>query len=215
LTDDLGTFGGSNSIARSINENGWSVGSAQIAGNAAWRAFLLPPEETLDVNRDHLGTLGGDSHAIDLSIHLVVVGVSRLADNTRHAFVYDGTSLYDLNDLIPSDSGWVLNEASAINDDGLIVGTGTLGGQTRGFLLVPGTPIFIPADLDDDGDVDIDDFGVFQSCGSGPTVPASVECAPADFDDDGDVDQSDFGYYQECYSGPDLPVIEPCIETVE
>jgi probable HAF family extracellular repeat protein len=159
--------------------------------------------------------LGGDSHAIDLNIHLVVVGVSRLSDNTRHAFVYDGQSFYDLNDLIPSGSGWLLNEANAINDDGLIVGTGTNGGQTRGFLLVPGTPIIIPADLDDDGDVDIDDFGIFQNCGSGPTVPATVECAPADFDDDGDVDQSDFGYYQKCCSGPDLPVIESCIETIE
>ena len=40
-------------------------------------------------------------------------------------FLYTGEQMYDLNTLIPADSGWVLEEATAINTSGQIVGTGT------------------------------------------------------------------------------------------
>jgi probable HAF family extracellular repeat protein len=42
-----------------------------------------------------------------------------------HAFLYSGGRMRDLNDLIPSDSGWVLQTATAINDAGQIVGIAT------------------------------------------------------------------------------------------
>jgi hypothetical protein len=45
--------------------------------------------------------------------------------------------MQDLNTLIPGGSGWVLNSVSGINNWGQIVGTGTVNGQTRGFLLTP------------------------------------------------------------------------------
>jgi len=43
----------------------------------------------------------------------------------------------DLNKLIPTGSGWVLQQAFGINNAGQIVGTGTHNGQSRGFLLSP------------------------------------------------------------------------------
>jgi probable HAF family extracellular repeat protein len=46
--------------------------------------------------------------------------------------------LTDLNDFLPPDSGWTLIGASAINDQGQIVGYGQHNGQTRAFLLTPG-----------------------------------------------------------------------------
>jgi probable HAF family extracellular repeat protein len=45
--------------------------------------------------------------------------------------------MLDLNNLIPSGSGWVLQVANGVNDGGQIVGNGTIGGQTHGFLLTP------------------------------------------------------------------------------
>jgi len=54
-----------------------------------------------------------------------------------HAFLWSGGSMKDLNDLIPAGSGWVLTEATGINDSGQIVGNGTLGGVERAFLLNP------------------------------------------------------------------------------
>ncbi|MGA6982269.1 MAG: hypothetical protein WCC95_20045 [Candidatus Sulfotelmatobacter sp.] len=54
------------------------------------------------------------------------------------AFVWSQCNgMQDLNTLIPSGSGWVLNSVSGINNWGQIVGTGTVNGQTRGFLLTP------------------------------------------------------------------------------
>ncbi|MBP7934970.1 MAG: LamG domain-containing protein [Phycisphaerae bacterium] len=67
-------------------------------------------------------------------------------------------------------------------------------------------PITQPlADLDFDGDVDLDDFSLFRSCISGPSMPLSAGCRASDFDHDSDVDQSDFGIFQRCWSGANKP----------
>jgi hypothetical protein len=57
-------------------------------------------------------------------------------------FVYDGQQTYRLADLIPSNSGWNLStntssSALGISDNGVIVGTGVLNGQTRAYAMVP------------------------------------------------------------------------------
>jgi acetyl esterase/lipase len=66
------------------------------------------------------------------------------------------------------------------------------------------------ADFDLDGDIDQSDFGVFQQCLSGPSVPFDPGCEFADFDQDNDVDQCDFGLFQRCYSGPGNAVDRDC-----
>jgi hypothetical protein len=43
----------------------------------------------------------------------------------------------NLNTVIPPGSAWLLQEASRINDDGDIVGSGLYGGVSRAFVLVP------------------------------------------------------------------------------
>jgi len=48
--------------------------------------------------------------------------------------------MVDLNDRIPSDSGWVLVDARDINNEGQIVGNGVHNGQRRAFLLTPSYP---------------------------------------------------------------------------
>ncbi len=70
----------------------------------------------------------------------------------------------------------------------------------------------VPGDCDDDGDVDLDDFGAFQACMSGPTVPLTPGCEHKDFDLDGDIDQSDFGIFQRCISGPGIPSAPNCAD---
>jgi len=68
-----------------------------------------------------------------------------------------------------------------------------------------------PADLDGDCDVDLDDFGAFQACVTGPALgPPGSGCDDADLDDDGDVDQSDFGLFQRCLSGESVPGDPDC-----
>jgi uncharacterized membrane protein len=62
------------------------------------------------------------------------------------AAVWQDGQIYDLNNLIPSDSGWALTSATAINDLGEIVGYGTYQGIGVPFVLMPtaGSPSSIP-----------------------------------------------------------------------
>jgi hypothetical protein len=69
----------------------------------------------------------------------IVVGRMTVPSNSGylvyHGFIYIGGQMKDLNNLVPKSSGWVLDDATGINDAGQIVGSGTLNGQTRAFLL--------------------------------------------------------------------------------
>jgi hypothetical protein len=58
-------------------------------------------------------------------------------DLSPRAFLWQDGVTVDLNDLIPTNSGWQLCEAAAINDAGQIAGTGLRNGRTRAFFLDP------------------------------------------------------------------------------
>ncbi len=53
------------------------------------------------------------------------------------AFLYQEGEMQDLNELIPGDADWKLEEAWSINDTGQIVGAGLHHGNRRAFLLTP------------------------------------------------------------------------------
>jgi len=65
----------------------------------------------------------------------------------------------------------------------------------------------IAPDLDNDGDVDQQDFGLFQSCLSGNAYGYAPGCAAADLDLDGDVDYDDLLIFEQCRSGPGQPPV--------
>ena len=59
----------------------------------------------------------------------VVGSVNGVAHLMRNSVVTD------LNSFLPSGTGWVLTAANGINDSGRVVGSGTIGGLTRGFVM--------------------------------------------------------------------------------
>lgn len=70
----------------------------------------------------------------------------------------------------------------------------------------------IKPDFDQDGDVDMADFGHFQMCLTGPGVQQTeTSCQDADLDGDGDVDQTDCGIFQGCVTGTNMPSIPSCM----
>jgi probable HAF family extracellular repeat protein len=200
-TDDLGTLGGSDSVGRDINDFGIVVGEAQLP-DGQWRAFRTAPNAAINPATDNLGTLGGtSSRATGVNNEGTVVGFSTTASGERHAFVYtDAGGLQDLNDLVDpaTAAGWVLVEARNVNEDGAIIGTGTLASQSRAFVLVPG----LRCDVNGDGGVDLLDLEVLVNCVGGPGVGVSDPCLPADLQLDGDVDLGDFGEFQLCFEAP-------------
>jgi probable HAF family extracellular repeat protein len=86
-----------------------------------------------------IGLLPGDYRIrpSDINNRDWMVGSGEGAGEVYRAFLYADGELYDLNDLIPVDSGWVLFQASAINDRGEIVGYGAYNGRESGFRLTP------------------------------------------------------------------------------
>jgi len=63
------------------------------------------------------------------------------------------------------------------------------------------------ADADKDGDVDQEDFAMFQVCFTnvGGGVPVGCECLNRD--GDSDIDSADFVQFSACYSGPNVPAV--------
>jgi probable HAF family extracellular repeat protein len=121
---DLGTLGGRSSSATSINGRGQVVGSADTARGAS-HAFLW--------YRGRMRDLGAFApQAINASGQ--IVGSMIASGGQQHAVLWD-SKLTDLNTLLPTNSGWVLQVANDINEHGQVVGTGQHNGLTRAFLL--------------------------------------------------------------------------------
>ena len=161
-TDTLGSLGGDGSLAFGINDAGQAVGDSPTRGNHAEHAFRTAPNAKIDPATDDLGTLGGTySVATGINDAGQVVGDSVTHgdyhpthgyNSATEAFLYTGGHMYDLNSLIPRDSGVHLYEANAINDHGQIAATGAPPGANhtqalyRAYLLTPMTPVCGPAD---------------------------------------------------------------------
>jgi probable HAF family extracellular repeat protein len=132
---DLGTLGGDSSIAYGINNGGQVVGVADNADGSS-SAFLYS-----NGAMQNLGNLGGGSYseAFGINNSSQIVGDTYDSNGDQHAFLYSGGVMKDLNSLvIPANSGWVFQQANAINDAGQIVGYGiNPAGQTDAFLLNP------------------------------------------------------------------------------
>ena len=73
-----------------------------------------------------------------------------------------------------------------------------------------GCPV-VRADIDRDGDVDLDDFAVLQSCFTRTDPPSlALRCQAADLDRDRDVDPNDLSLLLACLSGANVPVDPDC-----
>jgi probable HAF family extracellular repeat protein len=133
----MGTLlGGTFSQAQGINASGQVVGFADTATGQT-HAFLSGPNggDLID-----LDTLSGftASHGRGVNANGWVVGDATVGA-LSHAFLYIPTGgMLDLNNLIDPASGFVLTNATAINDSGQITGFGTNRmQQTDAFLLTP------------------------------------------------------------------------------
>jgi probable HAF family extracellular repeat protein len=142
---DIGTLGGIFGQANWISEAGEIVGLASIPGDQAFFAFLW--KEGVLTN---LGAVDRDACSVAWGINSQsqIVGVSAktcaFAAADRHAFLWDGGNMIDLNSFLPPGAVLQqLTDAYNINDRGEIVGLGVPPGCDdefacgRIFVLIP------------------------------------------------------------------------------
>ncbi|HXI52321.1 MAG TPA: hypothetical protein VNH84_12470 [Candidatus Saccharimonadales bacterium] len=130
---DLGTLrGGASSFGAGINEVGHAIG---YSDTTAWpHAFLYRKGRMID-----LGILptGSYSDATGINNRDQVVGYADAEGLGVRAVLFMKGKVYDLNDLLASPTDLVLEQATAINDQGMITGSARLGVYAHAFRLTP------------------------------------------------------------------------------
>jgi hypothetical protein len=115
------------------NVVGWYAGGPFHRGNPVCCGFYEIGGVVTEID-DPSGN--GFLIANAINANNLIVGTYGNADVSQaRAFLYTG-KVVDLNTLIPP-CNWMLNDATSVNGRGQIVGVGTLGGVTHGFLLNP------------------------------------------------------------------------------
>jgi len=192
---DLATLAGTataTSAATDLNDSGQVVGwSDTAAGVPRGTLFQINASGTV-LSRTDLGVLGGaSSYGHGINNAGTVVGVS-----DGRAFVWQSGVMTDLNTVIASSSGWMISNAAAINDSGVIVGEGVRYGFGRAVKLTPAT--CLKADVNGNGSVDGADVlrfaGVLTGGGSAAEICAGDVAVPFD----GLVDISDVNAFVQC-----------------
>jgi probable HAF family extracellular repeat protein len=143
----LAGLGGNESMANWNNDLGACVGFGSLSGDTVYRAalWLTSPAYGRAAGVYNLGTLGSYRHAEAAGINNAGWIVGRAMNlwyngfSPGRALLWSpgGLSRSDLNTMIPPRSGWVLQAAWGISENGMIVGNGTYNGVPRGFLLTP------------------------------------------------------------------------------
>jgi probable HAF family extracellular repeat protein len=173
-----------------------AVSAINDAGQVVGVAFSPGPEQAFlwsaAAGIQHLGTLaapfdyGSQAYGINVSGQVVGTSWSLSAGSagpyfTYHAFVYSNGAMEDLNNLTSLPSGWMLEDATAINASGQICGWGNKGA----FLLTP----IEPGDANGDGRVDINDLTIVLANFGQTGMTWSQGCM--DGDPTGTVDMND------------------------
>ena len=141
-TMGMGGVGATGGQSWFVNDMGTIAGQSQMsAGNH--HAFVSGSDGMMGRMNVDLGTLGGtNSIAYCLNNANDAVGMADWTNGMPHAFLVTnalgGTvRMMDLNNLIPTNSGWELMAARGLNAAGQIVGYGMFAGHTNAFLLTP------------------------------------------------------------------------------
>jgi hypothetical protein len=129
--------GAAHSTAGKINDQGSAVGIFRGQDNNIW-SFIFNPELGTETFSNVAGYQDMSFTSIANSGVVVGYGNSNRASLGHQAVRWtQNTGLVDLNSLIDQNSGWDLDEAYDVNENGYIVGSGKFNGATSNFMLKP------------------------------------------------------------------------------
>lgn len=136
---NLGDLGGAGfNIAGSINNRGEVTGTSQSSQDGTVHTFLWTRKEGMK----DLGAFPGAFLTVAPCCNTIndrgeITGFAIDPNGNSRALVWIDEKPVDLNTLLPKNSPWYLQAAESINDDGQIVGYGSLNGDIHAFLATP------------------------------------------------------------------------------
>jgi probable HAF family extracellular repeat protein len=140
---NLGTLGGNFAQAWDINQKGQIVGESYTDGYSGQRGFIFTNGVMTEIS---LPTWR-DAIAYNINEVGLVIGDANTESSGRQAWLYDGTNISYLNDLVDDRNGFNMTYARGLNDAGQIVGFGHysnfMGGSA--YLLTPLNSVPEPA----------------------------------------------------------------------
>ncbi|HZZ44701.1 MAG TPA: hypothetical protein VFE58_17325 [Tepidisphaeraceae bacterium] len=127
------------SEAIDVNDRGQVVGyrMSVVLFDGGFQAFSVPFVWDSIHGAVDLPLVGDQASAVAINDEGEIVGYSGNGDADARAILWQGGSVYDLNTLLPENSGWILQYAMDINNLGEIAGVGMYEGQEQSFLLAP------------------------------------------------------------------------------
>lgn len=158
---NLGSLGGGGNFSQAyaVNDTKLAVGASsngqtvgELIGTSSttpltrafvWDAGVMTELAPLDLYTESNNGPTTNYHSVAMDVNALgqIVGNSqRIAGSAAAATLWKNGLPIDLNDLLPSGSGWTLLSAEGINDRGDIVGYGSFGGQTRAFMMTVPEP---------------------------------------------------------------------------
>ena len=178
-----------------INNAGYVLATAPTAAYpVGWVLDTAPGSNTVTYDQDVPPIAAGGTDvpmAPNNNAAPLVVGYASTSSGAQHAFVWEyGTATAtDLNSYAASLgatnlSGWVFTEADSVNNNGEIVGYGTLNGVDHAFAWLNYSG---PGDANGDGKVDINDLTIVLAHYN----QTGVGWPAGDFNGDGKVDIND------------------------
>lgn len=136
--------GGTHQVRALAPQEGWAYGindAGQVVGRLVSDDSLPQMQAYTWKNgrAERLPGLTPDSDTVALGINRrgQIVGNSEPLVGEQSAVLWWAGTVTDLNELIPADSGWILQNATAINRSGQIVGSGLHHGEVHAYLLTP------------------------------------------------------------------------------
>jgi probable HAF family extracellular repeat protein len=136
---DVGGLSSGGTVAHGLNNSGSMAGFAYNADFSETRAvFWASSASPAVVLSTTVQFPNGTAESISDKGQIVGTAYdSDFADS--HAFMWPNSNSpgIDLNTLIPSDSGWELEIARSVNNQGQITGTGFLNGINHAYVLIP------------------------------------------------------------------------------
>ncbi len=140
-------LGHNSAIAFDVSNAGHVVGPSSLNGGVGSTPFIWTEAGGIQAIPLVAGASSASARGVNSDGWVVGIGSSAFA----LPFLYDGANTYLLQDLIDPGSGWDLSMntssgALGISEDGSIVGTGVINGETHAFVMIlvpePGSAVF-------------------------------------------------------------------------